>query len=415
MTEVSSATYDVDGNLTQSTEYVDSNQDDNRVTTYQYNWRDQLEYKILPADVNGKFTYTAYTYDNLGDVIETQTYLLRSGASQPLPASDQLLTQSETNYDSLGRVYQTITDNVVGGSVVAGGSLVTNFWYDADGNVIKSQAGGTQEFTKNTYDSLGRLTDTYTDYDPSDSTYTDATNEDGDFIIEQTDYSFDAVGNTILTVARQRYNDNATSTGALDDSDSRASYVATWYDGLGREIATANYGTQASPPTVPATPPSSCATILVSSTAYGYNVASGTDSDLDEPITYNEQQVTTTDPAGIATVTKYDGLGRVVETIQNYVVGGTATDRNLTTDTIYQVGGGDIPLEIIVAVTSNNRSGPPTTQNTTSIYGTNVTDANNDGILSSTPLVYRNDLVCAVTYPDSDNQFVPNPRIPPLL
>lgn len=123
-----------------------------------------------------------------------------------------MLTQSETNYDSLGRVYQTITDNVVGGSVVAGGSLVTNFWYDADGNVIKSQAGGTQEFTKNTYDSLGRLTDTYTDYDPSDSTYTDATNEDGDFIIEQTDYSFDAVGNTILTVARQRYNDNATST-----------------------------------------------------------------------------------------------------------------------------------------------------------------------------------------------------------
>ena len=44
------------------------------------------------------------------------------------------------------------------------GSLTTNYWYDPAGNLIKSQAGGTQEFTKYQYDSLGQVTETCVGY-----------------------------------------------------------------------------------------------------------------------------------------------------------------------------------------------------------------------------------------------------------
>ena len=50
---------------------------------------------------------------------------------------------------------------------------------------------------------------------------------------------------------------------------SRDSYVAMLYDGIGRSIATANYGTNndAGPPTWPTTVPSSIVTVLVSLTS----------------------------------------------------------------------------------------------------------------------------------------------------
>ena len=46
---------------------------------------------------------------------------------------------------------------------------VSNTWYDGDGNVIMTQAGGTQEFTKTVYDGLGDPIIVYDGYDPSNS------------------------------------------------------------------------------------------------------------------------------------------------------------------------------------------------------------------------------------------------------
>ena len=159
--------------MLQSTAYVDANPDDNRVTNYQYNPQDELLYAIQPADAQGKVTYAMYTYDNLGNVTETQTYLRLGSSPQPTGDNpDTLLSQDTAAYNSLGQVYQTVTYAVgeQNGSVVAYDPVTASNWYDADGNVIMSQAGGTQEFTKCQYDGMGQVIEEYTGYDTSTDT-----------------------------------------------------------------------------------------------------------------------------------------------------------------------------------------------------------------------------------------------------
>ena len=120
------------------------------------------------------------TYDNLDEATDTQQYLYQgdpadlqgdmaaqAAAATPatLDASDVLLAWTHSSYDNLGRVYQTIVYGVYPESC---GSLVSNTWYDADGNAIETQAGGTQEFTKTSYDAAWiEPTVVYVGFDPS--------------------------------------------------------------------------------------------------------------------------------------------------------------------------------------------------------------------------------------------------------
>src|SRR5690606_21990167 len=86
---------------------------------------------------------------------------------------------------------------------------------------------------------------------------------------------------------------------------SRDSFQASWPDGVGRTIASANYGTNnnAGPPTRPATPPETSDLILVSRTAY------------------NErgEAFETIDPAGKLDRSYADNAVRSMRTIQNFV------------------------------------------------------------------------------------------------
>ena len=79
---------------------------DDRTTSYVYNWQDELIETINPADNEGRVTYTYNTYDNLGNVTETQTFL-EATPNDPQPGTDQLLTQENTFYNTQGQVYQT--------------------------------------------------------------------------------------------------------------------------------------------------------------------------------------------------------------------------------------------------------------------------------------------------------------------
>ena len=217
-----------DGLLTQETDYVDGNSSDNRVTSYLYDWRDRLAYTIEPADAQGRVTYTRDSYDNLGEGTMEQTYLAASGSNvtgAPGPylndapwSGDTLLAQSGASYDNLGQVYQTTTYDVSSGSVVTAGDLVDNYWYDAAGNQIESLPGGTEEFTKSAYDSLGQLTNIYTGYDGNNATrlsYAETSSvTSDDTILEQTDYSYDEAGDVALTTTHQRFHDDTTTTGA---------------------------------------------------------------------------------------------------------------------------------------------------------------------------------------------------------
>ena len=98
-----------------------------------------------------------------------------------------------------------------------------------------------------------------------------------DVILEQVEYTFDGASNVILAVTRERYhNAVASQTGPLNDPSTtpkaRVTHVAFYHDGIGRVIATADYGTNGGTafsrsPTIPARSD----TVLV--TTFGYDSA----------------------------------------------------------------------------------------------------------------------------------------------
>ena len=183
----------------------------------------------------------------------------------------------------------------------------------------------------------------------------------------------------IFTVSRSRLHD-ATGTGELTtpggtQPKARVSYAAAWYDELGRQIALANYGTNGGTTmTVEDRPdevPDRSDTVLVTSTEYDTT----------------GQAWKTIDPKGRDDRREFDALGRLTSTIQNYVENGTGSDQNVTVETVYNADGLVSTLTAVNATTGN--------QVTTYVYGTDV-----GGI---SPEIYRNDLLRAVVYPDSDD------------
>ena len=178
----------------------------------------------------------------------------------------------------------------------------------------------------------------------------------------------------ILTTRYARKH-TASGTGALTTSTARVTYTASWYDKANRQKPRPTTApTAAARSHDPRTPPSRSDTVLVTSTEYN---TAGQASEV-------------TDPAGKESRTLFDDAGRVTKTIDNYVDGNPATgasDDDVTVEMAYNSDGQ------LTTLTAKN----PTTgdQATKYVYGTDV-----GGI---TPLVYRNDLLRAEIYPDSDD------------
>ena len=151
--------------------------------------------------------------------------------------------------------------------------------------------------------------------------------------------------------------------------------MALWYDGADRETDRADYGTNGgSAFSRPSSAPARSDTVLVTTTEY--NTAG---------LAYK-----TTDPAAREDRTEFDDLGRVTKTIQNYEDGTVESgepDKDVTVETVYNSDG------LVTQLKAQN----PTTglQTTNYVYGTDK-----GGI---TPAVYRNDLLRAEIYPDSDD------------
>ncbi len=149
-----------------------------------------------------------------------------------------------------------------------------------------------------------------------------------------------------------------------------------WYDGVGRPTATADYGTNGdgSKPTRPDSPPASSDTVLVSTTEYNSD----------------GEAYKTIDPAGREDRQEFDDAGRAVKTIQNYTDGDPSTgapDEDVTVETAYNADG-----QVLTLTAKNPTTGD---QTTSYVYG-----SDKGGI---TPQIYRNDLLRAEIYPDSDD------------
>ena len=272
-----------DGNLTQVTEHPGGSAAD-RVTQTWYDWRDravatkQGVETTESTSVNRPLVVT--TYDNLGEVTETQQYdgdgvtpTISSGVlSLPGGTSADLRAQTTSSYDELGRVYRTDTYDVDPSSgSVGSNTLHTDTWYDSRGNVIKTVSPGGL-VTKTAYDGEGKPTVTYLTDSGGDSSYSDAGNVTGDTVLEQDETSYDKDGNVILSTTRQRF-DNASGTGVLGSPSSgigaRVSYTANYYDNADRLTASVDVGTNGgSSYTRPSTVPSRSDTVLVTSDAY---------------------------------------------------------------------------------------------------------------------------------------------------
>ncbi|QDT44041.1 hypothetical protein Pan241w_41460 [Gimesia alba] len=358
-----------DNNLTKQTLYVDSSE--TRITSMSYDWRDR------PVDTDGEIdAFQRKYYDNLNRVTKVEQY--------HTTAAGVLLGRSETKYDDLGRVYQSIQYAVDPSTGTIGNSLVNNTWYDATGKVLKQLPAGSDLFTKLEYDGLGRQTASYTGYDLDETSYADAGTVTGDTILEQAETVYDDAGNVIENITRMRYHDApASQTGALQDPTTapkaRVTFQASYPDAIGRVIAIADYGTNGGTAlSRSSTVPTRSDTVLVTTSAFD---SAGRVYQL-------------IDPAAMESRKEYDSAGRTIKVIENYQATASSSssssagsdpsnDTNRTTRTTYTPDGSIATLTAENAETGN--------QVTTYTYGTTLSDSE---IASST-------LLRTETYPDS--------------
>ena len=322
--------FDGNGNLTKATLIVDpANAALNRVTDSTYDWRNRRVELVALVEVRQGSAdqwslKTVLTYDNLNRVtLERNYHRLISGSSSSSSSSGgsayTLNGKKVHYYDPRSRRYRTETYGVNPDTGTEGSHLTDNTYYDAGGNVIRSAPAGSQAFTVNAYDEVSRVIHTYTGYTPpggssssSSSGSFDPGSVSGMIVVEQQDLGYDEAGNTIRTTSRQRF-DDATGTGPLGYWNSttqpkaRVSYMAFYPDGIGRPLATGNYGTNANLTwTRPAVTPPRGDDILVSSTYY--NPAGNAAEE--------------TDPMGTKTCREFDHADRVTTLIENCQHGG---------------------------------------------------------------------------------------------
>lgn len=339
------------------------------------------------------------TLDNMGRTTIEETWFSPDFTYTP----SELRAKKEAKFDEKGQVYQKIVHSVVSETDPASGAagtilshLTTNYWSNARGMTVKVK-GPNGEFQKTQYDGAGRVKASYTCYDDTEANtdYASALTVNqqsipptaADTVISQSVPSYDADSNVIQTTRYQR-TDSTTKTGELSaiwaESDSRRTYTASWFDAVNRTTSLVDYGRNGgatlSRPGTPPAPNTSDAYIV---TMYEYDAAG--------------QQWKVTDNKAQIMRMYFDALGRVVKKVENWQestfndVSPTASelDTNRTTDFVYD---GSARLSQLKAY--NPKGGMVEVQTTKYVYGT-------------TSNIFRNDLLVAVIYPDSDDSDNP--------
>jgi len=279
------------------------------------------------GDADGNITYDKQTYDNLDRTIISERFLLTENPGSALPTGqeriavlqnnlqdDILLARTEQLYDTRGRVWKTEQSVVNPANGNVQGKLQSQYWYDAAGRMVKQIEPGANHHTKHVYDSRGRVLQSFVKI--------------ADTVYSQSESVYDNLGNVLLSTHIERLS-TATGTGALTLATGRYQSTAMWYDGFGRSIASANYGTNGGVAlTRPATVPVRSDDVLVTETKY----------DLTTGRAYSS-----IDPSGKDHRTFVDALGRTVKTVANYtgsgVVSALTPDENVTVEMTYHPSG----------------------------------------------------------------------------
>lgn len=369
MVKTASYEYDAAGNMVAATRHADPFQ--SYATLYQYDWRNRVSDVLSPGDV-----VTHYEFDNLGRALWTKTY---ASADFTL-SSGELRGQSQNLYDSQGRVYQSRLYEVNPDDGTVGDYLPSYTWYDAAGRTIKT-ADGNGLSQKTQYDGLGRTVVSYVCFDADEEDYAEALDVSGDTVVEQVRYYYDEASRMIATAAFQRLPDDTATTGALDATNSYATASVVWHDGLGRTVATADFGREdvgsawthyffdgatgalidansdGIPDAAQAAPPEPY-------TPQTQNSMAGIDFQL-QLVEYDAagRAHRTIDNTGRVNETQYDDAGRVVKTIQNYhngTVEETDADRDVTVEYEYDSFG---RLATVIVYNAKGDDGLPFQEN----------------------------------------------------
>ena len=391
MTQVTASEYDNggvgNGNVTKSTQFPGGGASP-RITENLYDWQNRLVatktgVTATPAtkdtSVNRPLSYT--DYDNLGRVTGQSVYDgdgvaivdANSDGVPDKPASGLLRSLATTAYDAQDRAFKTQAFAVDQGTGTLGASLTTSLFYEQRGNVAMTIAPN-GPVTQTRYDGAGRLTSSYTLGNVPTATWANANSLAASLILEQSEYGYDAAGNTILTANRQRFHDaSTTAIGSLGTPatgiPARVSYAASYFDAANRLTASVNVGTNGGVAYArPATVPARSDTALVTSYAYD---AAGRIQDV-------------TDPRGITARTLYDALSRTTASIANYTGGTAGSQTDVTTLFAFDSAGR------LASRTAVQPTGTPS-QVTGYVYG--VSPATGSTITS-------NDIMAETRYPD---------------
>jgi RHS repeat-associated protein len=257
-----------DGNLTETIQYPRTVSGDERITLDDYNWRDELVATKQGASSDGTETdgvnrpITINIYDNAGEVTATYTF---DGDGVPMTDTDSdgvpdtlsgdlvtpgsgaapgLVAYSTSSYDDQGRIYESTVYPVDAANGTIGSTgIVTDTWYDNDGNVLENHTSG-GAFTKTVYDGADRPTVVYTtdggsvlgDGTPS-MTWSSANSVSSDIVLTQTQTIYDGNGNVVETITKDRDNNDGNIAGVLGsqtitipaaDSPTGANLTLTW-------------------------------------------------------------------------------------------------------------------------------------------------------------------------------------------
>src|SRR5262249_44623613 len=143
--------------------------------------------------------------------------------------------------------------------------------YGHRGQVLETSAPGGL-VTKQSIDGAGRVTAVYLTDGSGGTSWAAASSVSADVVLQQTQTTYDASSNPILSATQQRFHDE-TATGALGDPNTvpkaRVSYAGAWYDLANRLTDTADVGTNGGTAwTRPGSVPGRSDTVLVSSQTY---------------------------------------------------------------------------------------------------------------------------------------------------
>ena len=361
-----------------------------RVMQHSYDWRDRRVLTKTAASaspdtedsqMNRPVVFRAI--DNLGRVTAQRVYDgdgviiadVNGDGVPDEPAAARLRESQVVLFDAQDRPYrfqELFVDQTTG--VVGTPLLTTNLFRDRRGNIAATYAPNAP-VTQNRFDGAGRLSSTYTLGNTPTANWTNATGVTASLILGQTDYTYDAADNLILTTNRQRFHDAATTLlGTLGTPTAgipaRVSSTSFYYDAADRVTASVNVGTNGGVAYVrPDAVPNRSDTALV--TTFSYDAA-GRVRDV-------------TDPNGITERTLYDALGRTKATIANWTGGAPGAQADVTTLFTYDTAGR------LASRTAVQPAGLPA-QVTGSIYG--VSPATGSAIAS-------NDVLAETWYPDA--------------